>query len=180
MFYSRQILQIKRTFAGKNTMRFLIVLLIGFAAFACKNKPSAEDTSWRELLEDTTLNPSPPTNNSPSPYVFTDTILVSIHAKDFAAVLKEKPNMPILDLRTPEEYKRGHVWRSNNMNMLDKDFDRNLSSLSRTQEYAVYCQFGDKSFEVAEKMKRLGFKRIYHLQKGLMNWGESGQALQLK
>ena len=156
-------------------MRIFTISLLFIALFACKNKPTAEETSWRELVPDEPIT-TPQTNA----ITFTDTILVSIRPKDFAAVLKEKPNMPILDFRSPELFKRGHVWRSINMDPADKDFKKKISALSRNSEYAVYCQTGTKSFEVAEEMKRLGVVRIYHLQTGLMNWGESGQALQLK
>lgn len=156
-------------------MRILTISLLVATLIACKNKPSAEETTWRELLPDTT-QATPQT----AAITFTDTILVSIRAKDFAAVLKEKRNMPIFDFRSAEQFKRGHIHRAINMDPADKDFNRKISALSRNSEYAVYCQTGAKSFEVAEDMKRLGITRIYHLQNGLMNWGEAEQALQLK
>lgn len=94
-------------------------------------------------------------------------------------MIKSKPNMPILDLRSPDMFAKGHIWRSTNMDANDKDFMRRISGLGRNQEYAVYDEFGDKSLEVAEEMKKLGFMRIYHLQKGLFTWGDTGVPLQL-
>ncbi len=159
-------------------MRFLTLVLL-MAAFACKNKPSDSDTSWRDIV-DPSEQPAPVQMVDGQPYVFTDTILVSIGPKDFAAVMKLKPNMPIFDLRDEKSYKIGHIWRSVRMDPEDKDFSKRLAGLGRNQEYAIYCAFGDKSFAVAEEMKKMGFLRIYHLQKGLSNWGEAGQALQIK
>ncbi|MBL7826819.1 MAG: rhodanese-like domain-containing protein [Saprospiraceae bacterium] len=166
-------------------MRFLTLVFLLTTLFACQNQP-AGDPQNTGVQADTTQNTAsiPGSNTTPaprsSPYVFTDTILVSIGAKDFAAVVNEKRNMAILDFRTPQEFKKGHVWRSINMDATGKTFMDDLMKLSRKQEYAVYCKFGDVSLKIAEEMKLAGFKRIYHLQNGLMRWGESGQALQLK
>ena len=158
-------------------MRFLTLILL-LATFSCKNKPADNDTSWESLVPDEVNVDT--TKGSGYPYVFNDTVLVSINAKDFAAVLKAKPNVSILDFRPEADFKRGHVWRSVCMDPYDKNFLTHLLGLGRNQEYAVYCQSGGKSLEIAEEMKRQGFFRIYHLQKGLNFWGESGQALQLK
>lgn len=155
-------------------MRILTLLFL-IALIACKSKNPVSSGEGPSTTQDTTSAKS-----YPSPYVFTDTILVSLAPKDFYAVTKIKPNMPILDLRPESAYKIGHIWRSVNMDPDAKDFDRRLAGFGRTQEYAVYCQNGEHSFKVAEQMKKMGFKRIYHLQKGLTNWGDTGQALQLK
>lgn len=159
-----------------NSMRILTLLLL-LAAFSCKNNPADTNTPFAD--EDTKATASNTTGGN-SPYVFNDTILVSIGAKDFYQVTKLKPNMPILDLRPESQYKLGHIWRAVSMDATEKDFYKRLAGFSRNQEYAVYCQLGDQSFAVAEEMKRMGFMRIYHLQKGLSTWGDSEQALQLK
>jgi rhodanese-related sulfurtransferase len=159
-------------------MRFLTIFFL-LAIFACKNKPAQNDNSWMDYGPQDAVT-ADTSGNTGYAYTFTDTILVSINAKDYAAVLKEKPNMPILDLRPESDFKKGHVWRSVSMDANDKDFMKRLLGMGRNQEYAVYCQTGQKSLEVAEEMKRQGFMRIYHLQKGLNFWGDSGQALQLK
>lgn len=149
-------------------MRFL-TLFVFLAIVSCQNPSSTGDAAANAA--DTSKT---------SAYVFTDTVLVSIYPKDFVAVLKEKRNIPIIDLRTPKEFATGHVWRSTNINPMEPGFMDQIARLGRDQEYAVYCQFGEISFRVAEDMKRMGFKRIYHLKTGLNNWNESGQALQLK
>jgi rhodanese-related sulfurtransferase len=150
-------------------MRFLTILLL-LATFACQNQ-SVENTAANTGEADTT--------KSTYKYVFTDTILVSLGAVDFYSVLKAKRNMPILDLRSEAEFKNGHIWRSTNVPAGLPGFKEKIEAMSRTQEYAVYCQAGNVSMRAAEEMKKLGFKRIYHLQNGLIYWGDTGQALQL-
>jgi rhodanese-related sulfurtransferase len=157
-------------------MRFLTIVLL-FVLVSCQNNPA---DSGAAQTGDSAVSPSDTSQKTGYAYTFNDTILVSLGAKDFAAVIKLKPNMPILDVRGDDEYNAGHIWRSVHMDASDKNFDYRIASFGRQQEYAVYCQSGSVSFRVAEKMKQMGFKRIYHLQKGLLNWGETGQALQLK
>ena len=163
-------------------MRFLTLVILLAGIVACKNQSSSNaGTTDPAAKADSAAQGAPKVvTTQDSPFVFNDTILVSLSPKDFAAVLKVKKNMPILDLRPESEFKKGHIWRSTNMDASQKDFMKNLSGLGRTQEYAVYCTDGSKSFQVAEEMKRLGFQRIYHLQKGVMFWGETGVPLQLK
>lgn len=149
-------------------MRFLIPLFI-LAIIACKTKSSDQtaDSSKADSLKAPTYK-----------YTFEDTILVSLYARDFHAVTKSKPNMPILDIRSEAKFNSGHIWRAVSLDQNAKDFDRRLASFGRNQEYAIYCQDGRNSFKVAEEMKKMGFYRIYHLRHGVNNWGESGQALQ--
>lgn len=157
-------------------MRFLTIAIL-FVLFSCKNTPA--DGSSAQSGTDAAAQSDTSTAKGYA-YTFNDTVLVSIGAKDFAAVTKLKPNMPIIDVRTEAEFKAGHIWRSVNMDASDPNFGPRIASFGRDQEYAVYCQTGNISFMVAEQMKKLGFKRIYHLQRGLLHWGDTGQALQLK
>ena len=159
-------------------MRFLTILML-LAALSCKNN-STDTSASTNNVDSTAISDSSKTARKPYVYTFMDTILVSLGARDFAAVTKLKPNMPILDLRPESQFKQGHIWRSVNMNPDSDDFYARIASFGRDQEYALYCQFGNESLKVAEEMKAMGFLRIYHLQRGLTNWGETGQALQLK
>jgi rhodanese-related sulfurtransferase len=151
-------------------MRFLLLALL-LAAFACQNQPSSGTVG---------AETSDSTKTSRYIYTFTDTILVSLAAKDYYAVIKSKPNLPILDLRSEDSFKRGHIWRAVSFDASAPDFAARLNGFGKEQEYAVYCSDGFLSLKVAEDMKKQGFYRIYHLQKGLVDWGDSGQALQLK
>lgn len=109
-----------------------------------------------------------------------DSSVVSVRAIDFYELTKAKPNMPIIDVRTPEEFKSGHIFRAVNIPFTDPNYMNRIAALSRTQEYGVYCAVGNLSLELAENMKNLGFMRVYHLKGGLFTWGEAQQALQIK
>ena len=148
-------------------MRILLPFLILFV-FACKNDKQS-DTANQDTTADTTA----------FKYEFRDTTLVSIYARDFLAVIRSKPNMPILDVRTEAEFDRGHIWRAVCFDVSDPIYRTRLAGFGKDQEYALYCKSGQISFKVAEEMKRMGFLRIYHLRNGLNDWGQTGQALQI-
>lgn len=147
---------------------FSLVILLGVLLNACQNDP--QNTQSRTDSKPDTLVAVP---------VFQDTLLISLGAVDFYKVLVDKPNMPIIDMRTAKEYAAGHIYRAINIPSDDPMFMNRLAALTRTQEYAVYCSSGFYSKSVAEQMKNMNFKRIFHLKNGIMQWGESGQALQL-
>jgi len=84
-------------------MRFLTIVLL-FALVSCKNTPA--DSNSDQSGADAAAS-SDTSKTRGYAYTFNDTILVSIGAKDFAAVTKLKPNMPIIDVRTEAAYKAG-------------------------------------------------------------------------
>lgn len=145
---------------------YYILLLSGFLyVFACKNAPSADANSTATL-------PVP----AAAPI---DSSIVSVRAIDFYELTRAKPNMPVIDVRDPADFKTGHIARSVNIPFTDPMYLNRIAALNRSQEYAVYCGYGNISMELAESMKKIGFVRVYHLKDGLSNWGEAQQALQL-
>jgi len=50
----------------------------------------------------------------------------------------------ILDVRTPEEYARGHIRGSASENFFSPDFRNIISNLDRDKKYVVYCAQGTR------------------------------------
>ncbi|MEI6411683.1 MAG: rhodanese-like domain-containing protein [Bacteroidota bacterium] len=108
-----------------------------------------------------------------------DSSLMSLSPKEFLKVIQANPNMPILDIRTPEAFKQGHINRAVNIASNDSLLINRIASLSRIHDYAIYCASGSLSWDIAQRMKAMNFKRVYHLKGGLLMWGETEQALQI-
>ncbi len=66
----------------------------------------------------------------------------------------------ILDVRTPEEFKEGHAKGAINIDVLNKDFDGNISKLKKDGSYKVYCRSGNRSGKALQIMKANGFKEV--------------------
>ncbi len=83
----------------------------------------------------------------------------------------------LLDVRTPEEYAKGHLPNAININYLSPDFKQALKELKPDQPYFIYCAVGGRSAKACTQLKNIGFKKVYNLEEGIMAWQKSGQEI---
>lgn len=86
------------------------------------------------------------------------------------AAKAEKKDFVVLDVRTPEEFKEGHVKGAVNIDFIDKGFPDQLAKLDRSKTYLVHCQAGGRSTKALEVFKKLGFKTVIHMDGGMNGW----------
>lgn len=91
--------------------------------------------------------------------------------KQFQAKLSDKTAV-LLDVRTPEEFKEGHLSKAINKNVNDQDFGNYTSKLDKKKIYFVYCLAGKRSHKAAVDMRQKGFT-VYELEGGIENWQTS-------
>lgn len=105
-----------------------------------------------------------------------DTTLVSPDAleKVLAAV-----NVQLIDVRTPEEFKKGHIpnsvladWKNK------KEFEQKAKSLDPAKPVYLYCAAGVRSHAAALYLRENGFKQVYELDGGINKWKEAKKPLQ--
>lgn len=80
---------------------------------------------------------------------------------------KDKDAYEILDIRNEESFEYGHVPGAKNMPFAS--LDENLSKLSASKEYYVYCRSGKTSPEAVQKMREQGYN-AYNLVGGYFGW----------
>ena len=97
-----------------------------------------------------------------------------IDAASFAQKMDDDKGQ-IIDVRTPKEYKGGHINGAVNMHVYDKDFAVRLDSLDKNKTVYVYCKAGGRSAEAVESMKTKGFTHIIELDGGMDAWKEAGK-----
>lgn len=95
----------------------------------------------------------------------------------FEMEAKKKKKNVILDVRTPEEVAEGYIEGAEFANFLGEDFEKELSKLNKKRTYYVYCRSAKRTIPATEKMKEMGFKKVYMLEGGLNNWIESGKPI---
>jgi rhodanese-related sulfurtransferase len=91
-----------------------------------------------------------------------------------ATLLKENANTVVLDIRTPEEFREGHIEGSININFKGDDFDAGIAKLDKSVPYVIHCASGGRSGQSLPKFESLGFKKIYHLDAGFLGWSAEG------
>ena len=79
----------------------------------------------------------------------------------------------LVDVRTPGEYKEGHIPNALNIDFLDKNFQKNIQQLDKTKPVIVYCQRGGRSAKCASQLIAAGFVKIYDLDHGFSEWKSS-------
>lgn len=91
-------------------------------------------------------------------------------AIEFSERIKAGENIHVIDVRTPEEFKKGHVQNAINIDVSNKDFEQAVSKLDKTKPTYVYCLSGGRSASAADKMRRSGFKQVIEMPGGMMEW----------
>ena len=87
------------------------------------------------------------------------------------AALNEKlGDIQLIDVRTTNEFNRGHIKNAVNINYYDGNFYEQMSKLDKNKELYIYCRSGNRSGRAAAKLKEQGFTKIYDLQGGILNW----------
>lgn len=82
----------------------------------------------------------------------------------------EKGDIQIVDVRTPKEFKKGHLENAININFYDKDFKDQLGKLDKEKTTFVYCHSAGRSGRSMATFKLLNFKKVYDMDKGFVGW----------
>lgn len=80
------------------------------------------------------------------------------------------PGAQILDVRTAEEFKGGHIANALQANWLDsKEFQNRTQHLDKSKTVYIYCQTGGRSASAQEVLMQAGYK-VVNLEGGMSNW----------
>ena len=93
-----------------------------------------------------------------------------VSAIKFSEIISNDKSVIIIDVRTPDEFNKGHLKNSLNINWFDENFDENLNIFSKDLPVMVYCLSGGRSSKANERIKSLGFKNVYELDGGILEW----------
>lgn len=80
----------------------------------------------------------------------------------------------LIDVRTPGEYKKGHLKGARLLDIFSDDFEKEIDKLDKSQTYFVYCGVGGRSEECTVMMKKKGFKKVYDMDGGIKRWTKEG------
>lgn len=101
----------------------------------------------------------------------------TLGARDFADKIKSD-SVYLLDVRTADEFKEGHIKGAHNLDVLNPDFMENAENmLPEDKTIAVYCGTGKRSGMASEKLTEAGY-RILNLDGGLEAWKAAGLKLE--
>jgi phage shock protein E len=90
----------------------------------------------------------------------------NITAKEASeTVLKNEKNI-VIDIRTEDEFKSGHIKGALNIDFYEADFKEKWNALDKNKPYIFYCRSGNRSGKAIPVLEELGFKEVYHIEDG--------------
>ena len=96
--------------------------------------------------------------------------------KGFAELMKD-PNVVVLDVRTADEFKDGHLVGALNIDQAQSDFiEKVKAELHADKTIAVYCRSGRRSASAAGRLAAEGYK-VVNLKGGILAWKEAKMAV---
>ena len=78
----------------------------------------------------------------------------------------------LVDVRTPSEWEAGVIGEPLKINFLGNSFKVEIEKLDKSKPIAIYCKSGGRSAKAASLLSELGFKEIYELKGGILNWNK--------
>jgi len=113
-----------------------------------------------------------PVQKSASPETI-EQIIKDISTKAAYNLIQENKNNPdfiILDVRTDEEFREGHIENALNIDFYAENFSDLVDELEKDKAYLVYCRTGRRSAGAVEIMKELDFREVYNMEGGIVGW----------
>lgn len=102
--------------------------------------------------------------------------LQSISPVQAQSLIQQRPDLLILDVRTPPELKEGFIEGSELFDFWTV-VKGNLT-LPRNRPILLVCAVGGRSYFAGTMLKKAGYAEIYNLSGGISAWKEKGLPLQ--
>lgn len=101
----------------------------------------------------------------------------NITQQEWEAQVAEDKNAVILDVRTEQECSQGMLNNAQCLDIFEREyFISSLEKMDKQKSYYVYCRSGQRSAGACQIMEQMGFKSVYNLIGGIMNWRETVQS----
>ena len=100
-----------------------------------------------------------------------------VDVEEFDKLRANKENV-VLDVRTPKEFKAGHIPGAVNIDVRGDDFASKVAKLDKNKTYLVHCAAGVRSANACKKMESAGFQHLYDLAPGFRGWEKAGKPVE--
>lgn len=99
-----------------------------------------------------------------------NSLKIQLDSHEFYNTIQNTKFKTILDVRSADEYAQGAIKGAINLNVYDDNFDLEIKKLDTSKTIFVYCLTGAKSNIAAEKLIHVGFKKVYELKGGILEY----------
>ncbi len=102
----------------------------------------------------------------------------TVKPEPFDRLRTRMTNSVVLDVRTPEEFAKGHIPGAKLIDFKATDFTAQIEKLDKSKRYLVHCAAGGRSAKAAEQMVKLGFPNVVNLDGGMKAWEAAGKPVE--
>ena len=88
-------------------------------------------------------------------------------------LIETRPDLVIVDVRTPEEYETGYIEGAVNI-CVTCDAQELLDNLNPDDEILLYCRTGSRSATAARILNENGYHKVYNMLGGITAWRNAG------
>lgn len=97
-----------------------------------------------------------------------------VNVEKYEQAIKQK-DVQLVDVRTPEEFKEGHIKGATNIDFFSDDFLTQFDAYDKNEPLYLYCRSGNRSAKASKKLSEAGFKNIVDLEGGYKAWKAAGK-----
>lgn len=94
----------------------------------------------------------------------------TIPTLEYQKLLTETKNVQLIDVRTEGEFMEEHLPNAVNINFNGNDFEAQIKKLDKSKPTFIYCLSGGRSGSAMEVFSKNGFKEVYNMQGGILQW----------
>jgi len=101
-----------------------------------------------------------------------------VNSKQASVLIQKDSKLIVLDVRTPEEFKEGHIKGAINIDIRQEDAFSKIDKLNRNAKYLVYCRTNHRSGMAVSHMMQSGFRNVTQMMDGFPGWAANKLAVQ--
>jgi rhodanese-related sulfurtransferase len=102
-----------------------------------------------------------------------------VTAEEVRRLMRERDDLVILDVLSPESYERRHLPRAVNVPESSGDFETNVRSVAPSKDAPIVAYCSDADCEAgpraARRLEELGYHEVYEFRDGLEGWQQAGE-----
>ena len=102
---------------------------------------------------------------------------IEVNSKEVSAMLQKDKKIVVLDVRTAEEFRDGHIKGAINIDIRQPDALSKIDKLNHNTKYIVHCRTNRRSKTAVDHMVQSGFKTVYQIMDGYNGWSQNGLAI---
>lgn len=96
----------------------------------------------------------------------------SVKVAEAYDLIREDKDIYILDVRTREEYRKGHLRGAKNIPL--DDFEKRMGQVPVNKKVLVYCRTGARSVRAVRRLEVAGYQSLFHMHEGYRGWKKAG------